>query len=678
MMFKRIVAVVAACVALQGWTEPQGQPNIILIFADDLGYGDVGCYGSPLKTPRIDRMAEGGLRATDCLVAANVCGPSRAALMTGRYPMRCGHPISWHPTAKYAEYGIAPDEITMPELLKSAGYTTKMVGKWHLGFHIEGSHPLDAGFDDYLGLHSNYSTQKDRVGERTIYRNYDIVEKDVPFEKVTQLYTDEIVDFIKRDHDQPFFVYFAHHIAHDPILPSRDFKGTSGEAAGGVFGDFVKELDHSVGRVIDAVDEAGLTDNTLIVFMSDNGPARHGSARPLSGGKYCTMEGGHRIPGIFYWPGKIPAGQVSDAMISSLDLLPLFGPLAGAELPTDRTLDGFNIMDLLAGKTAKSPREYFHYYNGVNLQGVRNEQWKLHLPRTSADQPYWAKKGSSRKPYTNLKQPILFDLDADVGEKQNVIAQHPEVAAQLTKEAERIRKEIGDIDVTGSDQRPHGLPDPQEKGAGPVVEGLSAAAAAVAQPKQIRIACVGDSITYGFGIKNRNRDSYPAQLQALLGTEYKVGNFGKNGVTALKKGHAPYWKTRQYKAARQFKPDGVVIKLGTNDTRPQNIGTYREEFVPNYVALIRSFQTLESKPTVWICRPSPIYTPRKGMTDEVLHGDILPLVDEVARQTGVDVIDLNAPLAGRPELASDGLHPNPDGAGIIAQTVAEFIQQESR
>ncbi|MDF7799611.1 sulfatase [Pontiellaceae bacterium B1224] len=464
-MIKRIgISICAAGLLFTGAVRGQERPNIILIFADDLGYGDLGCYGAPVKTPAIDRMAEQGFRSTDCLVAANVCGPSRAALMTGRYPMRCGHPISRHPLPKYVNYGIAPEEVTMAELLQSAGYHTKMVGKWHLGFHVDGSHPLDAGFDEYLGLYSNYSTQKERVDERTIYRNREVLETDVPFEKVTKLYTDEIVDFIKQDHEQPFFIYFAHHIAHAPLLPSENFKGMSGvKGRAGTYADFVQELDHSVGRVMAAVDEAGIAEQTLIVFLSDNGPARDGTAKPLSGGKYVTMEGGHRVPGIFQWLETIPAGQVSDTLISSLDLLPLFCFVAGVEVPTDRTIDGENIIDVLLGQTTESPHALFYYYNGLNLQAVRNERWKLHFPRTPADQPYWAKKDSGQRIYTTLKQPMLFDLDADAGEKTNVISQHPEVTADLMKEAERVRLEIGDIHIVGSDQRPHGLPNPQEK-----------------------------------------------------------------------------------------------------------------------------------------------------------------------------------------------------------------------
>ena len=446
------------------------KPNIILIFVDDVGYGDLGCYGAKLQTPAIDQMARDGFRSTDCLVGANVCGPSRAALMTGRYPMRCGHPISRHDSPKYSQYGIAPEEITIPELLKTAGYYNMMVGKWHLGYHVDGSNPLDVGFDNYLGLTGNYSSKI--KGASTLYRNREVEEERVRFEKVTKLYTDEVVDFIKQDHDQPFFIYFSHHIAHDPILPSKPFKGkspkearTSGKKQSGAFQDFLLELDDSVGRVRAAVDDAGIADNTLIVFLSDNGPARFGSAKPMTGGKYVTMEGGHRVPGIFCWPKHIPAEQVSGAMITSMDLLPLFCDVAGVDPPSDRKIDGKNIIDLLTGQTKESPHEIFYYYNGLNLQAVRQGKWKLHLPREISDQPFWAKKGKApRKPYLTLKSPLLFDLESDIGEQHNVIAQHPSVAAELMEEATRIRAELGDVQVEGSDQRPHGLIDPNEKG----------------------------------------------------------------------------------------------------------------------------------------------------------------------------------------------------------------------
>ncbi|MGJ8655203.1 MAG: sulfatase family protein [Akkermansiaceae bacterium] len=441
------------------------KPNIILIFADDVGYGDLGCYGAPVKTPNIDTLAKTGIHSTDCLVASSVCGPSRAALMTGRYPMRAGHPISRHNTEKYKNYGIHPQEITIPELLKSAGYYNKIVGKWHLGFHVKGSHPLDAGFHDYLGIHGNHSTKHGDAD--TLYHNHQVKEEKIPMTKLTKLYTDEVVNFIHQKHQQPFFIYFAHHIAHTPVLPSKPFKGTSGKKGpNGNYSDFILELDHSVGRLHKAVEEAGIANNTLIIFLSDNGPARFGSAKPLSGGKYVTMEGGMRVPAIFTWPTKIPPSQQSDAMITSMDLLPLFTHLAGAKLPDDRTIDGKNIIDILTGKTTQSPHKYFYYYNGLNLQAIRNEQWKLHFPRTAEDQPYWAKKGGGGNPkkiHTTLKSPMLFNLDTDPAEKNNLISQHPEIVTELTKQATHIRKEIGDIHTTGTHQRPHGLVNPNNK-----------------------------------------------------------------------------------------------------------------------------------------------------------------------------------------------------------------------
>ena len=279
---------------------------------------------------------------------------------------------------------------------------------------------------------------------------------------MTKLYTDEVVEFLEGEHEKPFFLYFAHHIPHTPIQPSEPFRGKSGPK-GSVYEDFVLELDHSVGRVMEALDNAGLRDNTLVVFLSDNGPARTGSAKPLSGGKYVTMEGGHRVPAIFHWPGTIPKAQVSDAMITSMDLLPLFCHVAGVEPQQDQKLDGKNIMDLLDGKTTQSPHDYFFYYNGTNLQAVRNEKWKLHFPRTPADQPYWAKKDSGKRVHTTLKKPLLFDLDSDLGEKRNLIATHPEVVEELNRQADRARGELGNLEQVGTDQRPHGLMNAQAK-----------------------------------------------------------------------------------------------------------------------------------------------------------------------------------------------------------------------
>lgn len=437
-------------------------PNFVVIFADDLGYGDISCYGpTGVKTPNLDALATEGFRSTDFFVPANVCSPSRAALLTGRYPMRCGMPVARTeaPGSKYKNYGFASDEITIPELLKPAGYRSLMVGKWHMGMEVKGSHPIDAGFDEHLGIPSNYGKSRG-ANYNTLYRGKQVEQKNVPCEELTNRYTDEVVNFIERQKDEPFFIYVSHHIVHSPLLPSKDFVGISEK---GKYGDFIKELDHSTGRIMKALQDAGLDDNTLVVFTSDNGPTRIGSTGGLNGGKYCTMEGGHRVPGIFRWPGKIPSGQVSNSTLTSMDLLPLFCELAGVKQPSDRTIDGKNILPILQGKETATPHKFLYYYNGTNLQAVREGDWKLHLPRTAKDQPFWSKKPDKTKGFITLNKQQLFDLKSDVGEKQNVADRYPEVVARLQKQAETIRAELGDVRTTGTDQRTINLVDPQER-----------------------------------------------------------------------------------------------------------------------------------------------------------------------------------------------------------------------
>ncbi|QDU88852.1 Arylsulfatase [Pirellulimonas nuda] len=437
------------------------KPNFVIIFADDLGYGDISCYGpTGVETPHIDGLASAGFRSTDFFIPANVCSPSRAALLTGRYPMRCGVPVARHETEpKYKNYGLMSEEITIPELLKSAGYRSLMVGKWHLGMEIAGSHPLDAGFDEHLGIPSNYGKARGANFD-TLYRGKQVEQRHVPLEELTKRYTDEVVAFIKRQKDQPFFVYFSHHIVHSPLQPRKEFIGTSPK---GKYGDFIKELDHSTGRVLQALRDAGVEDNTLVVFASDNGPTIAGSAGGLNGGKYCTMEGGHRVPGIFRWPGAIPSGQVSDVTISSMDLLPLFCELAGVEQPRDRKIDGKEILPILKGASSNSPHEVLYYYNGTNLQAVREGDWKLHLPRTVNDQPFWSKKPIKKRGFVTLDRLRLFNLKSDVGEKHDVSDRHPEVVARLQRHAEAVRAELGDVRTTGADQRRIILVDPQER-----------------------------------------------------------------------------------------------------------------------------------------------------------------------------------------------------------------------
>ena len=435
------------------------KPNFVIIFADDLGYGDISCYNpKAAKTPHLDKLASDGFRSTDFFIPANVCSPSRAALLTGRYPMRCGLPVARnenHP--KYKNYGFAPEELTIPELLEPAGYRSLMVGKWHLGMEIEGSHPIDAGFEQHLGIPSNYE-KKRGSGHSTLYRGKNIEATKVPFEELTKRYTDEVVSFIADQKDEPFLIFFSHHIPHTPHLPSANFKGKSGK---GKYGDVIQELDHSTGRVMKALRDAGLDDNTLVVFTSDNGPGGAGSTGGMNGGKFNTMEGGHRVPGIFRWPKQIASNQVSNVTLTSMDLLPLFCDLAGAEQPGDRKIDGKEILPILQDKETTTPHKLLYYYNGTNLQAVREGDWKLHLPRTKDDQPFWNKKPGGNRPYVNLKQPLLFNLKSDLAEKENIAEQNPEIVARLQKHAKEIRKELGDVRVKGSDQRAINLEEPQ-------------------------------------------------------------------------------------------------------------------------------------------------------------------------------------------------------------------------
>lgn len=388
------------------------KPNFIIIFTDDQGYQDVGCFGSPLiKTPHLDRMAKEGMRFTDFYSASPVCSPSRAALLTGCYPSRLGILGALSPRVTY---GLNPDEITIADLLKHQGYATACVGKWHLGHH-KPFLPKQQGFDEFFGLpYSNDMRPQDRPQDPPLH----MIEGDDPIETnpdqryLTSRYTARAIDFITRSQDKPFFLYLSHNMPHIPLYASEKFKGTSKR---GLYGDVVTEIDWSVGQVLKTLKSLGLDKNTLVIFTSDNGPwlkkgDHGGSALPLKGGKFSTWEGGMREPTIMRWPGKIPAGYDCSEVCSTIDLLPTLAKLAAASVPDDRVIDGKDIWPLLSGKPgAKSPHEAFFYYKKMELQAVRVGKWKLSV----------------------YKGTTLYDLEADIGETKNLVTQHPEIVVKL-------------------------------------------------------------------------------------------------------------------------------------------------------------------------------------------------------------------------------------------------------
>jgi arylsulfatase A len=406
-------------------------PNLVILFADDLGYGDLCCYGHPsIKTPNLDRMALEGLRFTDFYSAAPVCTPSRAALMTGRLPIRigmCG--VARHVLFPDSKGGLPASEITVAEALKTKGYATACVGKWHLG-HLPQYLPTRNGFDSYYGI--PYSND---MKPSPILRNEEVIEEPAVQETLTPRYTDEAIRFIKREKDKPFFLYLAYNFPHVPLHVSDRFKGKSTR---GLYGDVVEEVDWSVGEVLKTLRDLGLAEQTLVVFSSDNGPwliknERGGSAGLLRDGKGSTWEGGMREPGIFWWPGTVKPG-VYRKMATLMDVLPTFAELAGAKLPTDCELDGRSLVPVLLGKGEGGAKILFYYNNAV-LMAVRQGPWKAHLLTRTGYGPE-SKKTETHDP------PLLFNLCEDPSEKYNVAKDHPDVVADLMAEVQRHRAEL--------------------------------------------------------------------------------------------------------------------------------------------------------------------------------------------------------------------------------------------
>ena len=451
-----ILTIVFGCKSIQQKTIENHKPNVIVIFTDDQGYQDLGCFGSPkIKTPNLDKMAEDGMRFTDFYVTNSVCSASRASLLTGRYSFHNGVGGVFFPDAQ----GMDTNEITIAEMLKSGGYKTACFGKWHLG-DFEASLPIGQGFDSYFGIpysndmyigvqqkfaknvvfNNGYTLEKakqdqffvknnskDKIKEQGIkelsplFQNNEIIEYPCNQATLTQRYFNKTIDFIDNAGEQPFFVYITPAMPHVPLHASEKFKGTSER---GLYGDVVEEIDFYVGSLIQHLKEKGLDKNTLIIFASDNGPwlgykELAGSALPLRDGKFTNYEGGVRVPCIMYWPGKIESGKVSNAIVSTIDFLPTIAHYTGATLPNVK-LDGINISNLLE-KDSDLNRNYMLYTKGTEIYGIRKGDWKY--------LPYSGDRNAD-----TTKKPELFNLKNDISETTNLYNQYPEIVAELADE----------------------------------------------------------------------------------------------------------------------------------------------------------------------------------------------------------------------------------------------------
>lgn len=456
-----------ACLAvLAGWlaavafaraANAAQRPNVIIIFADDLGYGDLSCYGRPdYQTPHLDRMAAEGVRMTDFYVSYPICAPSRSSILTGRYPFRTtvvGNPA---PDVGAHDLGLPPDEITIAEALKSVGYATACIGKWHLG-HRPQFYPRNQGFDEYFGI--LYSNDMRPV---TLVEDEQVVEYPVVQAYLTRRYTQRAVDFITRHRDQPFFLYLPHAMPHKPLAASDEFY--SPHTPDNLYADVVRELDWSVGQILASLQELGLDEQTLVVFTSDNGPWYGGHTAGLRGMKGSAYEGGIRVPGIARWPGKLPAGAVRRQPCGTIDLFPTCLQLAGVPLPTNRVIDGRDIMPVWVDD-APSPHAALFGCRGGEVATVRSGTWKLHLLKPNDRMgPVTQTQFNMRSPdgvtiiapleqYSPRQHPgletgdasktmMLFNLQDDPAEQHDVADRHPQVVARLKAYYDEVAKDF--------------------------------------------------------------------------------------------------------------------------------------------------------------------------------------------------------------------------------------------
>ncbi len=456
-LFLLAVAICLAFLSLSVRGQESSKPNFVVIFCDDLGYGDLSCFGNPsIKTPYLDRMAAEGQKWTQFYVASPVCTPSRAGLLTGRYPIRNGmtsakRVVLFPDSAK----GLAPSEVTIAEVLNEKDYATAAVGKWHLG-HLPEFLPTNQGFDSYYGI--PYSNDMDRVADAPNYRemandpnwypdtnSYNVplmdgekvIERPADQNTITKRFTEKAVEFIEANQEEPFFLYLAHSLPHIPLFCHPDFRGKS---LGSLYGDVIEEIDWSVGQVLETLRKTGLDNNTVVVFSSDNGPwlsfkTHGGSAGPLRAGKGTTFEGGQRVPTIFWGPGIVEPGMVTE-MGSTLDLMKTFAAMSGAESPSDRKMDSFDLSPVLRGD-GKSPRTDFHYWTRAEIHAIRSGKWKLHLKQR---EPINYGKA------VELAEPELYDLAADISETYNVAKKYPDVVADLQAKLKAHLADAADSD----------------------------------------------------------------------------------------------------------------------------------------------------------------------------------------------------------------------------------------
>ncbi|MBM3832740.1 MAG: sulfatase [Verrucomicrobia bacterium] len=448
--FLVVSALFATAFSAQSAQSEQRLPNFVILFADDLGYGDLGCYGHPtIRTPNLDRMAAEGLRFTDFYSAASVCTPSRAALLTGRYPVRNGmcsdtRRVLFPDSAG----GLPQDETTLAEALKTKGYATACIGKWHLG-HLPQYLPTRNGFDYYFGL--PYSNDMDRVADaklgRSIFldpkveywkvpllQNAKMIEQPAHQPSLTRRYTAEAIKFIGQNRSKPFLLYVPYAFPHVPLFASDRFAGQSPR---GLYGDVVEEMDWSAGEIMASIRKEGIAEHTLVFFSSDNGPwllfnEQGGSAGLLREGKGSTWEGGMRVPGLAWWPGKIKAGAVSRDLACTMDIFSTCLSLAGASPPSDREIDGVDLGPVLFGK-GKGRRDLFFYYRDTQLYAVRKGPFKAH---------FMTRAGYGDEKAETHDRPLLFHLGHDPAEKFDVAKDHPDVLADLAKEVERHRTAV--------------------------------------------------------------------------------------------------------------------------------------------------------------------------------------------------------------------------------------------